>query len=391
MLKNFNVGSFKVALVHDYLRDYGGAERVLEALHQIFPDAPVYVAFKDDETLGLHAQNFKGWDIRQSWLTEIPFYQKLFSPLRIWAPNYFQDFDLNEYDLVISSSNAYFAKAVNVRKNDPNVPDAVHICYCHTPARSLYGYSTMTNWKKNPIIQVGGTLINHYLRVIDVKIAQKVDYFIANSAETAARIKKFYRRDSTIIFPPVNIPTAWIEVEALRKQARQKYGSYYLYVNRLAFAKHPEMAVEVCTNLNLPLKIVGSGKLRTELEKTAGSTVKFLGAVDDQELAVLYAGATALLYPVEDEDFGIVPIEAMGYGVPVIAHRSGGPQETIQEGKTGLFFDQLTTAGLTAAIKRFQAKSEQFSAKEIHHLSEQFSVQKFNQKITNFIENIFLH
>jgi len=370
----------KVALVHDYLREYGGAERVLEALHQIFPDAPVYVAFKDDKALGLHAANFADWDIHESWLTEIPFYKKLFSPLRVFAPNYFSSFDLQDYDLVISSSNAYFAKAVKVRKNDPSGrPDAMHFCYCHTPSRSLYGYSTLTDWHKNPVVNFGGTLINHYLRVIDVKVAQKVDHFISNSAETAARIKKFYRRESTIIFPPIQLPENFAQVQKLRTQAQQKYGDYYLYVNRLAWAKHPELAVAVCNKLNLPLKVVGGGKMRSQLEQQAGKTVQFLGIVKDQELAQLYAGATALIYPVEDEDFGMIPVEAMSYGLPVIAHNSGGPRETIKQGRNGLFFAELNVDALCMAIKKSQ--EIKFDSLKIYKYAQQFSFSEFQQKI----------
>src|SRR5258708_8396819 len=288
--------SLKIALAHDYLMEYGGAERVVEALHEIFPEAPLYVAFKDKKALGIHWQNFKNWDIRESWLTEIPFYKKLFSPLRIWAPNYFADFDLSEYDVVISSSNAYFAKAVRVRKNDPaGRPDAIQICYCHRPARSLYGYSTMTDWESKPITNFFGKLINHYLRVVDVKVAQKVDYFIANSAETASRIQKFHRRDSTVIYPPVNVPASWAKVEELRKSARAKNATeYYIYVNRLAFAKHPELAVQACSELRLPLKAICNAKILPKLKKMAGSGIEFLGAVRDEQLHELYAGAKAL-------------------------------------------------------------------------------------------------
>ena len=365
----------KVALVHDYLFDYGGAERVVEALHELFPDAPLYTAFVDPKALGIHWKKFQSWDIRQSWLTEIPFYQKLFSPLRIFAPQYFQSFNLSEYDLVISSSNAYFAKAVKVKK------PAVHICYCHTPARSLYGYSAMSDWERHPLTRLGGTLINHYLRVVDVKVAQDVDFFVANSAETAARIKKFYRRDSTVIHPPVNVP----EKAPMEKAARP----YYLYVNRLAFAKHPELAVEVCTKLGVPLKLAGTGKMLPHLKKIAGPTVEFVGAVNDATLAELYAGARALLYPVEDEDFGIVPVEAMGYGTPVIAHRSGGPRETILDGQTGVFFDELTTESLITAMQH--AEKIKFSPRKIYTHARQFRKEEFQKRMKNFIEKVVNH
>jgi len=360
----------KIAIVHDYFREYGGAERVVEALHELFPTAPVFTAFVDQKALGIHWSRFADWELHESWLTKIPFYKKLYSPLRIWSPNYFEAFDLSEYDVVISSSNAYMAKAVQVRA------DAVHICYCHTPPRSLYGYATMSDWKSHKLTSLIGNLINHYLRIVDFKIAQHVDYFVANSQETQARIQKFYRRDSTIIYPPVNIP---------QKAPSSKTGEYYLYVNRLALAKHPEIAVQAATQLKVSLKVVGAGKMLEKLKALAGPTVEFLGAVDDAHLHQLYAGARALLYPVEDEDFGIVPIEAMGHGVPVIAHESGGPRETITEEKTGIFFQELSVRGLVEAI--FLAQKYDWDRKKIYHQAQQFGKAEFQKKMTIFINS----
>jgi glycosyltransferase involved in cell wall biosynthesis len=292
---------------------------------------------------------------------------------------------MGEYDVVITSSNAYFAKAIQVRKNDSaGRPDAIQICYCHTPARSLYGYSAMSDWESKPLINFFGKLINHYLRVVDVKIAQKVEYFLANSQEVRCRIEKFYRRDATIIYPPVKVPKTWAEVKKLRDQARKKYPQeYYIYVNRLAFAKHPEIAVQAASQLNFPLKVIGDGKMLPSLKALAGPTVEFLGAVRDDQLYELYAGAKALIYPVEDEDFGIVPIEAMSYGVPVIAHRSGGPKETILAGKTGLFFDELSISGLVAAIHALN--KIKFDPQKIYAHAQQFSEEEFAKKIVEFI------
>lgn len=363
----------KIALVHDYIREYGGAERVLEALHDLFPDAPVYTAFVDKQAMGIHWQKFQNWDIRETWISQLPLYKKLFSPYRIFAPKAFKDLDLSRYDVVISSSNAYFAKAVRV-------PNGKHFCYCHTPARSLYGYSTMTDWKSNPLTRWGGAIMNHYLRMVDFEVAQKVDTFIANSAETASRIKKFYRRDSAIIYPPVMVPE---KIDTAARKKALENGSY-LYVNRLAFAKHPEMAVTACTRENLPLKVVGDGKMLSQLKEWAGSNVEFLGSVTDAELAKLYAGAKALLYPVEDEDFGIVPVEAMGNGVPVIAHNSGGPKETIKDGETGILFDELSIEGLVDAIKKFE--KETFDPSTLHKHALQFSVKNFKEKISHLIK-----
>jgi len=375
----------KVAIVHDFLREYGGAERVVEALHELYPEAPLFVAFADPESMGIHWQRFANWDIRQTWLSHIPFIHKIFSPLRILAPAAFHSLDLSGFDVVISSSNAYFAKAVNVKK------PANHLCYCHTPPRSLYGYSTMTDWEKHKVTKFFGTLINHVCRVMDVRIADEVDVFIANSDEVRQRINKYYRRDAVVIHPPVNIP------EKLSAKAEKKNGEgYFLYVNRLAFAKHPELAVQVATKLRLPLKVVGSGKILPTLQAMAGETVEFLGSVGDESLHELYAGARALLYPVEDEDFGIVPVEAMGYGVPVIAHRSGGPKETIvgldddrlskNRPVTGIFFDDLTVEGLEAAVNVFIEQESQFNVTKIHTYAKRFDTPRFELEIAKVVQ-----
>jgi glycosyltransferase involved in cell wall biosynthesis len=357
----------RVALVHDYLREYGGAERVLEALHDIYPEAPVYIAFLDKNALGIHAQRFKDWDIRETWITVLPFYKKLFSPYRIFAKAAFESLNLSEYDLVISSSNAYMAKAVKTKKGK-------HYCYCHTPPRSLYGYTTMTDWKKNPVIRMVGYLINHYMRIIDFEVAQRVDHFIANSEETKGRIEKFYRRKSEVIYPPVDL---------IEKYSPKKDQGYFLYVGRLAKSKNVDLAIQACTKLNLPLKLVGSGRGLEYLKSLAGNSVKFMGAVDDKELHQLYAGAKAFIFPAEDEDFGIVPVEAMGHGVPVISHRSGGPQETIIEGKTGVFFDELTVESLIEALGKIQ--TIKFDKKLIRKQAEKFSKKIFQKNIKKLV------
>lgn len=368
----------KVALIHDYLREYGGAERVLEALHEIFPEAPVYVSFVDSLVTGVHWQKFQDWDIRQTWLAKVPLIKKLFSPLRILADRAFMSLDLSEYDLVISSSNMYEAKAVKV-------PNGVHINYCHTPPRALYGYSTMTNWKKNPLIRLGGTLINHYMRIIDFKHAQRVDRFIANSKETQRRIKKFYRRESQVIYPPIQIPTKK-ELERYQLQARKHYPTeYYLYLSRLAFNKHPELAVQAANRLGFGLKVVGQGKMLPRLKEMAEHNVEFLGEVDDKKLHLLLAGAKGLIYPVENEDFGMVPVEAMVHGVGVIAHASGGPMESVIEGQTGVFFDELSVTGLMKAIREYEElladKEAGLSPAAIRAQAKKFGVENFQQKI----------
>lgn len=367
----------KVALVHDYLREYGGAERVLEELHQLFPEAPVYTAFVDKKALGDNWQRFKDWDIHQTFLSNIPLIKKTFSPLRVLAARAFAQLDLSEFDIVISSSNAYMAKAARASK-----PNAKHFCYCHTPSRVLYGYTAKSHWRDRAITRFFGEIINHYMRFVDFRVAQEVGVFIANSEETQARIKKFYHRQSVVIYPPVKMVD--VARDYLVENKGFKKEGYYLYVNRLAYAKHPEIAVEAASDLNLALKVVGDGDMLGKLKEMAGQSVEFLGTVDDQTLADLYRGAKALIYPVEDEDFGMVPIEAMAWGTPVLAHYSGGPKETIKNAKTGLFFQDLSVEALKQAI--FDFEKMDFDAKEIHQSSLIYSPATFSRKIKELVQ-----
>jgi glycosyltransferase involved in cell wall biosynthesis len=366
----------KIALIHDYLREYGGAERVLEELHEMFPEAPVYTAFVDKKSLASNWQRFSDWDIRQTCLGKILLIKKIFSPLRILAARAFAKLDLSDFDIVISSSNAYMAKAARATKNN-----AKHFCYCHTPPRVLYGYSAKSQWRERLITRFFGELINHHMRFVDFKTAQEVGVFIANSLETQARIKKFYHRQSVVIHPPVTMVDKAINYLAEEKKFNKQ--GYYLYVNRLALAKHPEIAVQVASDLNLALKVVGEGDMLPKLKKMAGGSVEFLGTVDDQKLAELYRGAKALIYPVEDEDFGIVPIEAMAWGVPVLAHYSGGPRETLETGKTGVFFNDLSVEALKQAI--FDFEKIDFDTKEIHQSSLKYAPSVFRNKIKELV------
>jgi len=397
----------KIALVHDYLREFGGAERVLAALHELYPEAPVYTAFVDQKALGDHWHRFADWDIRTTWLQKVPGIKKIYSPLRVLAARAFAELDLSEYDLVITSTNAYMAKAVRAKRQ---------LCYCHTPPRSLYGYSTLSDWKKRWWLRLPGELINHYMRMVDFETAHKVDIFIANSRETARRIQKFYRRESTVVYPPVDLGTDQSDRSGQSHKAadvdkhkdmdkdndkdknknknknknKKLDQGYYLYVNRLAFAKHPELAVAACSQLELPLKVVGTGPMLEQLKASAGPTVTFLGSVSDEGLRAAYGGARALLYPVEDEDFGIVPIEAMSHGVPVIAHASGGPLETVLPEKTGFLFTDLTIEGLKTAIQTFSAdqKKSPLSSDSIKKRAELFSREHFFEAIQELVREV---
>jgi len=362
----------KIALVHDYLREYGGAERVLESLHAIFPDALVYVSFFDKQALGVHSARFADWDIRETKITELPFYKKLFSPYRIFAAWAFEQLDLSEYDVVISSTNAYQSKAVRVKKG------ARHLSYVHTPSRALYGYSTKSDWKKNPVIRVVGELINFWMRYVDFQTAQRPDILIANSRTTQQRIRKFWRRDSVVIPPPVAMVDR--KIELLPRKER----SYLLCVGRLVLSKHPEVAVQVSNSLGFPLKIVGTGSMLESLQQQAGPQVEFLGASDDAELARLYQGARLVLFSAEDEDFGIVPIEAQSAGTPVIAHYSGEPRYTVVPGKTGEQVVSLEPKDWNRVVQK--AWDKQWDHKKIAESAKKYSHAAFAKSLLSLLK-----
>src|SRR5258708_11932388 len=216
----------KVAIVHDYLKEYGGAERVLEALHEIFPDAPIYTAYLNLKGLGPHAARVKTWNIKTSWLEHFPLANSLISPFRIFAPMIFESFDLKDYDLVISSCSIYFAKAVLTR------PDSLHISYIHTPPRYLYGYTTSFNYKKNPLFKFLGEIANHFLRIIDYETSHRPDILVSNSQNIKDRIKKFYRREALVIYPPVEVE----EIAQKSAKLRAKR-DYFLSLSRLVRGK----------------------------------------------------------------------------------------------------------------------------------------------------------
>lgn len=369
----------KVVLVHDYLREYGGAERVLEALHEIFPDAPLYTAYVNLKGLGIHANKFNppagGWDIKPSWLQSIPFANKLISPFRVFAPMIFESFDLNGFDVIISSCSIYFSKAVLTK------PESLHISYIHTPPRYLYGYATSFNYKKNPVTRILGEIANHFLRIYDFETSQRPDILVANSKNVAERIKKFYRRSAVVIYPPVDVEEIKVKSSKLKIADRR----YYLSVSRLVRGKGVEVIVQACAKLNLPLKVVGAGPILAELKELAGGNVEFLGQVDDEKLVSLYANARALIVSAEDEDFGITPVEAMASGTPVIALRSGGYLETVVDGKTGKFFDPATIDSLAEVLKKFDPSK--YKAEDCIRQAEKFSKEHFKRQILRLIHD----
>lgn len=383
MIKNFNPkilskakstfggkNSPRIALVHDYLNEFGGAERVLSVLSEMYPDAPIYTAFyKKNSTAHKH---FKNRQIIPSWVHCIPFFSSyLHSPLRFLTPLIWGSFNFSNFDVVISSSSWYITKGFK------KGPQTKEICYCHTPPRWLYGFKTSVELQKYWPVRVYALIVGHFMRLYDFSQAQKVDVFVANSQNVAARIKKFYRRDSTVIYPPVSLPP----IPKVKKQ------DFYLIISRIVGAKGLDLAVKAAIKLNLKLKIVGEpAGYYTEykqLKELSKSNVEFLGRVSDDELVNLYAQSKAFLALSTDEDFGITPVESQLAGTPVIAYRGGGYLESIIENITGVFFDDPSVDSLIEAIKKFQKLN--LKPQDCISNAQKFSKQVFIDKIKKLV------
>lgn len=375
----------KIALVHDYIKEYGGAERVLETLHELYPDAPVFTLVYCPEFLGPHKKRFAQWDIRPSFLQFVPFKEKLISPFRLIAPFVFPLFNFAGYNVIlVSATGAYSPNTIKKQT-------AKQICYYHTPPRYLYGYATAREWKKYPVMRFLGEVANHFLRIIDDASSQNVDIFLANSENVKERIKKFYRKDAIVVYPPVDVSSLSFSRKRESSQKRSPIRSemtkqYYLAGGRLARPKHIDILVKAATNMKIPLKVFGKdfAGYGEELQKIAGPTVTFVGEVSDEEKMQLMKGAKAFLFAGEDEDFGITPVEAMRVGTPVIAYKSGGVLETVIDKKTGIFFSHLTPYSVEKAIKMFTKTN--IVARDCQNQAKLFTKEKFLDKIQRIVK-----
>jgi len=344
------IKNLKIALVHDYLKEFGGAERVLEVLSDIYPQADIFTSVYCPSFLGPHLSRLnKKWQgrIHTSFLQLIPFKAKLISIFRFLSPLAFKSLNFKGYDLIITSATgAYFPNALNKQK-------AKLVCYCHTPPRYLYGLATARDLSQRPLLNFFAQISFHFLRLLDFKYAQNVDQFLANSHTTKLRIQKFYRKDALVINPPIDIPKS---LEFRNSNLGFTKNKYFLTGGRLARAKRYDLAIKACNKLNLPLKIFGRDFAghEAELKSLSGPTVEFLGEVSQDQKSALMSTAKAFIFSSDNEDFGMIPVEAMAHGCPVIAHQSGGTAETIINGKTGVFFDKLTTDSCIKAIQTFQ-------------------------------------
>jgi glycosyltransferase involved in cell wall biosynthesis len=365
----------KVALVHDYIKEFGGAERVLETLHEIYPDADVYTSVYLPKFLGPHIERFDKWKIYTSFFQYFPLKEKLISLARFIAPLMFYQFDLTKYDLVITSTTGTYTSPNYLRVGD----NTLHICYCHTPPRYLYGYAVANDWTDNwfrRTLLVLGQIPMHFLRILDFKFAQRPDYFISNSNEVASRINKFYRRDAVTIYPPV-------ELEHVVKDVIKQ--DFLLAGGRLSRAKRIDLAIEACKKLNLNLKVFGKGfgNIKDELSKIASKNIEFVGEVTDSEKMKLFAQSKGYILPADNEDFGIVAVESMASGTPVIAYNSGGLKESVIDGKTGIFFDELDVKSVVNAIKRFNKMK--FKPEDCINQAKKFSKERFKKEMLQFV------
>lgn len=362
--------ALKVAIVHDFLVNVGGAERVTQTLAEIFPKAPIYTLLYDPKVDEFFSRKKIIVSALQYWykIFRIPV-KFLFSLM----PQAIESFDFSNYDLVISSNNSFAGGIITS-------PATYHLSYCHSPTRYLWDASH-TYIKEQKLPGWIANWVNHKLsdlRIWDRLSAGRVDKYVANSNHVKRRIKKYYRRDAQVIYPPV---------DTHRIKPKFNHSDYFLIVSRLVSYKRIDLAIKACHVLSLPLIIIGEGPEKPALEKIAGTKVEFLGWCDDKNKIEYLRNSRALIFPGE-EDFGIVPIEAMAAGKPVIAFNKGGVKESVIENETGLFFDEPNVESLVLALRRFLVQEDKFDYKIISQRAVKFNQDRFKNEIINLVKKI---
>jgi len=367
--------NMKIALVHDYINEFGGAERTLKVLSEMYPKAPIYTAFRVKQSTA--DRELKGKDIRESWLAPLLKIWKLYSPLRFLIPLIWGSFDLSKYDLVITSCSWYVARGFKVG------PKTLNIAYCHTPPRWLYGYQTSVGFTKYWPVKIYSAIVGHFIRMYDFRTAQKVDFFVANSKEVQARIEKFYRKAAKVIYPPV-------DTTAIGKTSGKKE-DYFLIASRLVGAKGIEEAINAFRSKELSkykLKIVGEphgfSDVESKIKNQKSNNVEILGRVPDKNLWDLYAKARGLLVLAREEDFGMTPVEAMASGTPILAFYGGGYKESIVDGKTGIFIHDTDEKSIKEGIKKLV--STKWDRKVLQKQAQRFSKEKFKENFSKFVK-----
>lgn len=354
----------RVALVYDRVNKIGGAERVLEALHQIWPEASLYTSVYHPQTAPW-AKKFK---VIPSFLNKLPFAQKSHEVYPHLMPLAFESFSFDEYDVVISITSEA-AKGIITK------PKTLHICYCLTPTRYLWsGYE---DYFSSSVFRFLSFPLVAYLRRWDKIAAQRPDIYLATCENVKKRIKRYYERDSEVIYPPVDTKKFHPKPYTLEPKP------YFLVVSRLVGYKKVDLVIKVFNQLALPLKIIGTGTQMRNLRRKAKKNIEFLGQLTDKELLGYYQRCQAVIFP-QEEDFGLVPLEAQACGKPVIAYRKGGALETVIEGKTGLFFTPQTPGGLVKTIKKFGVMK--FDPQACRQNAERFNQERFKKAIKEFVE-----
>lgn len=360
----------RIAISHDYLRDYRGGEKVVRALTEAYPDSPLYTAIVDKQKM-----KKQGWDLSNLNL-RVSFLQKLWFPLRNKLPRYyftlffipaFLSFNFKRFDVVLSSAS-YAGNYIRKKK-------ALHISYIHTPPRFMYGYDTDINVRAmNPIERPLALFFKGILKKFDQWMARDIDFFIANSQTVRRRIEDAYHRDAYVIYPPV---------ETRRFSGKSEDKGYFLVVSALGEYKKVDIVIKAFNNLGLPLKIAGDGPQLENLKAMAKPNIELLGRVSEEELEDLLLNCRAFIFP-QVEDFGITAVEAQAAGKPVIAFFGGGAIETVIEGKTGVFFDHQKPQDVEEAVKSFDLKK--FKASDCRAHAATFDKEIFKQKIKHFVE-----
>lgn len=358
--------SLKIAIVADWLTNFAGAEQVILSLTKLFPHADLFTSVYNPKKM----PQFKDKEIQTTFLQKLPYIRNKHQMLLKWMPLAFETLDLSEYDIVISSSHAC-SKGVITK------PNTLHVCYCHTPLRAAWDscHEYIKKYTVNRLIKKFVPYLMKDIRIWDRLAAERVDYFIANSAFVQNRIKKYYRRQSTVIYPPVDTEK-FEDTSTIDKK-------YFLAVGRIVPNKNMDLLVNAFNQVTDEIRIIGSGIDLKKLKKRSHKNIKFLGKVSDEVLKKSYAECTAFIMP-QIEDFGIAPVEAMAAGKPVIAFRGGGALESVHEHKTGIFFDEQTPESLIAALSTF--KKMDFKPEMIQKHAQKFNEERFHKEITAFIQ-----
>lgn len=365
----------RVALIHDYLTQMGGAERVLGAFHDQYPGAPVFTSIVDRDVL---PEAWRTWEIHESPLGLAPRAVRWHRAVPPLYPLLFRSFArrLRDFDVVLSDSSAWSHQA-------GAASGAVHICYCHSPARFLYGDEAYLRPAYVPALArplMRGAF--RVLRGVDRRAARRVDQYIANSSNVAERIRAAYGREAIVIYPPVDID----RIDTIARDFPDEPEDFYLVVSRLVPHKRVDLAVAACSRLGVPLKVVGEGRSMARLTQEAGGLVEFLGKRTDDEVGRLLARARGLILPAM-EDFGITAVEAQAAGRPVIALDAGGARESVIEGETGIRFPETTIESLSTAIQAAEAKS--WNRDRIRKNAARFGKERFQAEIAGVVDDVY--